>query len=93
VLSQRNEDTFSSSYRPSASCKPSFVILGGCIVNIRTRKNVCDAKNILVLMEIHFSIGHFHFVGIFVLKAASSRMPAIYVSLTLGIAINDQRQN
>jgi hypothetical protein len=54
--------------------------------------NVCDEKNILVLREIHFSIGHFPFVGIFVLKVASSRMPAISVSLMLGTAINDQLQ-
>jgi hypothetical protein len=47
ALSQRNEDTFASSSRPSASCRPSFVILGSCSVNRRTCKNVCDAKNIL----------------------------------------------
>jgi hypothetical protein len=43
-------------------------------------------------MAIHFSIGHFPFVEIFVLKAASSPMSAISVSLTLGTAINDQLQ-
>jgi hypothetical protein len=92
ALSQRNEDTFASSPRPSASCRPSFVILSSRIVNRRTCKNVCDAKNIFVLRAIHFSIGHFPFIGIFVLKSASSRMPAISVSLTLGTAINDQLQ-
>jgi hypothetical protein len=73
ALSQRNEDTFASSSRPSVSYRPSFVILSSCIVNRRTCKNVCDTKNIFVLRAIHFSIGHFPFVGIFVLKAASSR--------------------
>jgi hypothetical protein len=72
VPSQRNEDTFASSSRPSASCRPSFVILGSCTVNRRTCKNACDAKNVVVLRAIHYSIGHFPFVGIFVLKAASS---------------------
>jgi hypothetical protein len=86
ALSQRNEDTFAS------SSKPSFVILGSCTVNRRTCKNVCDAETIFVLRAIHFNIGHFLFVGIFVLKAASSRMPAISVSLTLGTTINDQLQ-
>jgi hypothetical protein len=71
---------------------PSFVILGSGIVNRRTCKNVRDAKNIFMLRTIHFSIGHFPFVGIFVLKAASSRMPAISVSLTLVTAINNQLQ-
>jgi hypothetical protein len=92
ALSQRNEDTFASSSKPSASCRPSFVILGSGTVNRRTYKNVRDAKNIFVLRAIYFSIGHFPFVGIFVLKAASSRMPAITVYLTLGTAINDQLQ-
>jgi hypothetical protein len=68
------------------------MISNSCIINRRTCKNVCDAKNIFVLRAIHFSIGHFPFIGIFVLKAAFSRMPAISVSLTLGIAINDQLQ-
>jgi hypothetical protein len=86
ALSRRNEDTFASFSRPSASYRPSSVIL-------RTCKNVCDAKNIFVLRAIHFSIGHFPFVGIFVLKAASSRMSAISVSLTLGISISDQLQH
>jgi hypothetical protein len=45
-----------------------------------------------VLRAIHFSMGHFPFVGIFVLEAASSWMPAISVSLTLGTTINDQLQ-
>jgi hypothetical protein len=49
-------------------------------------------KNIFVLRAIHFSIGHFPVVEIFVLKADSSRMPAISVFLTLGTAINDQLQ-
>jgi hypothetical protein len=88
----KNEVTFASSSRPSSSCRPSFVILGSVIVNRRTCKNVHDAKNIFVLRAIHFSIGHFPFVGIFALKAASSQMPAIFVSLTLGTAINDQLQ-
>jgi hypothetical protein len=58
----------------------------------RTCKNVCDAKNIFVLRAIHFSIGHFSFVDFFVLKAASSRMSAIPMSLTLGTSISDQLQ-
>jgi hypothetical protein len=49
-------------------------------------------KIFFVLRAIHFSIGHFPFVGIFVLKAASSRMLAISVSLMLVTAINDQLQ-
>jgi hypothetical protein len=53
---------------------------------------MCDVKNIFVLRAIHFSIGHFPFVEFFVLKAASSRMSAISVSVMLGIAINDQLQ-
>jgi hypothetical protein len=92
ALSQRNEDTFASSSKPSASCRPSFVILGSGIVNRRTCKNVRDAKNIFVLRAIHLSIGNSLFVGIFVLKATSSQMSAIFVSLMLGIAINDQLQ-
>jgi hypothetical protein len=71
---------------------PSFVILGSGIVNRRTCKNVRDAKNIFVRRAIHFSISHFPFVRIFVLKAASSQMLAISVSLMLGTAINDQLQ-
>jgi hypothetical protein len=66
--------------------------LSSCVIIRRTRKNTCNAKNIFVLRAIHFSIGHFSFIENFVLKAASSRMPAIFVSLTLGIAINDQLQ-
>jgi hypothetical protein len=51
-------------------------------------------QNTFVLRAIHFSIGHFPFVRIFfVLKAASSRTPAIFVFLTLVIAINDQLQH
>jgi hypothetical protein len=90
--SQRNEDTFASSCKPSASYRPSFVILGSCPVNRRTCKNACDAKKFFVPRAIHFSIGHSFFVEIFVLKAASSQMPAISVSLTLGTAINYQLQ-
>jgi hypothetical protein len=43
-LNQRNEATFASSSRHSASSKPSFVILGNYVVNKGTWKNVCNAK-------------------------------------------------
>jgi hypothetical protein len=49
-------------------------------------------QNIFRDKAIHFSIGHFPFVRIFVLKAASSRMQATFVSLILETAINDQLQ-
>jgi hypothetical protein len=49
-------------------------------------------QNILMLRAIHFSIGYFPLVEFFLLKAASSRMSAISIFLTLVIAISDQLQ-
>jgi hypothetical protein len=48
--------------------------------------------NIFMLRAIHFSIGHFPFVRIFVLKTAFFQMPAIFEFLALVTAINDQLQ-
>jgi hypothetical protein len=42
----------------------------------KTCKNIYNVK-IFCARAIHFSIGHIPFIGIFVLKTASSRMPAI----------------
>jgi hypothetical protein len=60
------------------------------------RKNLQEHlwfKHIFVLRAIHFSIGHFPFIGIFVLKMAFS--PECWLSLfspMLGTTINDQLQ-
>jgi hypothetical protein len=45
-----------------------------------------------IYFVLHFSIGHFSLYQIFVLKAASSRMLAISMFLTLGTTIIDQLQ-
>jgi hypothetical protein len=37
--------TFSSSSRHPASCRPSLVILGSCVANEGTCKNVCNAEH------------------------------------------------
>jgi hypothetical protein len=47
------------------------------VLSIKEPARTFVMQNIFVLSAIHFSIGHFPFVRIFVLKAASSRMSAI----------------
>jgi hypothetical protein len=37
--------TFASSSRHPASCRPSLVILGSCVANKGTCKNVCNAEH------------------------------------------------
>jgi hypothetical protein len=62
------------------------------VLSIKEPTRTFVMQNIFVLKAIHFSIGHFPLVGIFVLKAASFRMPATSVFLMLGTTINDQLQ-
>jgi hypothetical protein len=70
--------TFASSSRHSTSCRPPFVVLSICAYQKNLQEHL-QCENIFVLRAIHFSIGHFLFIGIFVLKTASSRTPAIFV--------------
>jgi hypothetical protein len=62
--------TFTSFSRHPASCWPYLVILGSCVVSEKPARTSIT-QNIFVLRAIHFSIGHFPFVRIFVLKATS----------------------
>jgi hypothetical protein len=56
--------TFASSSRYSGSCGPSSVVLSICVHQKNLQEHL-QCKIIFVIRAIHFSIGHFPFVGIF----------------------------
>jgi hypothetical protein len=76
--------TFASSSRHPASCRPSLAILGSCVTNEGTCKNVCNAEHFRA-KAIHFSIGHFPLLGFLFWRRLLSWMPTISVSLMLVI--------